>query len=774
MIVGWSSGAVRLYYWEPEPNTDAGRDDIIVQTKPCITHINTFWSHSIEHTENGVGEAGGTLCVAGSFCIAVSGGGNCESWFYIVNTDSDIPKVESICFRHHSAQVSAIAISDSYVATGSKDKNIVIYEYSIQTRSVTLKYILRRAADDWITSLVWSLYPADSRPANASLFVGSNDELIRRYSISENDYKLQQVLVSHKAGSNRLHLVTLIYFLVQLMVIQMNISVGSNTNETVIAPPNLVKIESFIPKHCNSECRKTLAFDFDNRSDCSPMIDGIYEAHPTSEMEVDDLSSYPLHRDDTVDCDLNDNNKVQELRIFDRSKSLPPHDNKNVRLLIGQTISLSAGSHRFQGFRFRVYKPSVLGYHATLSGHAGLAPCVITCASSPNSHEDALLVSVAGQGGDANTIGCDIRLWNLPLPDTSSLHYPIQHTGSVTCADHLKVTKNVNICISGSTGENFTSTISTHEFYFMETSRRLTSSYERPNYPINSIVTQIWRNYDDTNEYSIHYFIYIACGYELWILHIELNNENDIENTFMELFTEKGRLHVILSELAEAWATKKIAGCAKIKKYQLNRVVVQMSAIHQEPTTISQCGVVILLSNGEVIMLPYMSKDDKFVRIRIQNDLFPSSHWCTSIHSFTNGILVAHEGSVLFHLYGDPKCVLQPLRGCMNNLENLYVDTIEPLCLPFRNSLLSFKIVTSKMKSEPRIVILNNDDEMIVNIMLADLNISVTAYCLTSAHVDSQTSLTVYLLLATSDSVLRLLKCSSNDYNQTGLGEWEQ
>ncbi|CAH8849314.1 unnamed protein product [Trichobilharzia szidati] len=118
--------------------------------------------------------------------------------------------------------------------------------------------------------------------------------------------------------------------------------------------------------------------------------------------------------------------------------------------------------------------------------------------------------------------------------------------------------------------------------------------------------------------------------------------------------------------------------------------------------------------------------------------------------------------------------LFKPLCGSINNLENLKIDTIEPLYVPIGNDMILFKIVTSSMKSEPRIVIFNDKNEMIINIVLSESNLSVTAYCVTSAYFDTQKSLSVNLLLATSDSVLRLIKCSTNDYNQSGEGKWEQ
>ncbi|VDP96229.1 unnamed protein product [Trichobilharzia regenti] len=88
----------------------------------CFTHLITFWSHSIEHAENGIGEAGGTLCVATSNSIAVSGGGNCETWVYFIDSKLEIVSAESVCLRNHNGQVTAVDISSRYIATGSKDK----------------------------------------------------------------------------------------------------------------------------------------------------------------------------------------------------------------------------------------------------------------------------------------------------------------------------------------------------------------------------------------------------------------------------------------------------------------------------------------------------------------------------------------------------------------------------------------------------------------------------------------------------------------------------
>nr|CAH8820608.1 unnamed protein product [Trichobilharzia regenti] len=257
---------------------------------------------------------------------------------------------------------------------------------------------------------------------------------------------------------------------------------------------------------------------------------------------------------------------------------------------------------------------------------------------------------------------------------------PIQHTGPVISADHLKVTDNLRICISGSTDGictfwaiigstiplNMEQTTSRFEFLRMNSITWkplicLTNSYRQCKYPINSIVTQIWLTDDDENGKSTHYFIYIACGYEVWVLHIHLDysiltSEINVENTIMQLFSTKGKLNISLSELSALWTSEKVA---EIKKYNLDHVVVQMSAISQQPGVISQCGVVALLSNGEVVIMPYACEDDEFRHIRVQNDSL-SNLWCTSLSTYAGGVLVAHAGSALFYPYADEKYHRKP------------------------------------------------------------------------------------------------------------------
>ncbi|CAH8540430.1 unnamed protein product [Schistosoma haematobium] len=827
-----------------------------------IVPLYTSWSHSIEHAENGTGEAGGTLCASASNSIAVSGGGNCEVWAYFVGSKLENPLVRSICLRQHSGQITAVAVQMNFIATGSKDKNVAIYSYDSNTAKVTLQYIIHNASKDWIISLKWSYIPHKMRDRKLTLLVGSNDQSIHLYRIKSKKYNLKQTLVSYKLGIKSLdfnypyifsatsngHVSVWRYGrnenfeLISEMIISSPLdTLNSNTtNENVV---NLIKVQSFEYTPCyyssnnknvinsydglephkskdsvvdtmdsNNSPRSLSSSDINNNEDDSLQHQDITDENLVSDEESVKGTSDQccLNNDELMDegsdetpsqCsekDLMTVNKCNNVafnsdestgsHIFEKFVNRPGSLSEllgetNVKLLVGQTIS---GSRNIQEFQFRVYEPSLTGYHATLSGHSGLIPCGLSCTKPLNSNnDDTLLISVAGQNCDSKTIGCDIRLWNLPLSNSSLSCKPtLQHTGPVICADYLYVTKNLQLCITGSVdgdciiwatrGSSTSQSIKpiTTATTTYQPLIRLTNSDMKPRYSINSIVTQSWTI--NNEEKKIDYFIFIAFGYEILILHIHLNhdiliNKTDLENSLLELFLNGKQLDINIVELNALWSIKTIDGYAEIQRFKTDHIVVEMSALHHEPVSMNQCGVVALLSNGEIVIIPFKRTDDELIHLRVRDN-----HWCSSLCTYQDGILVAHNGSALFYPFDDHSAnVFTPLRGSINNLENIYIDRIEPLCLPNGNSFKLFYIVTSKLKSEPRIIFFNSDEHMLLNISLEGMDLQVTAYCITSTHLDSE-KLIVYLLLATSDSFLRLLKCSINVCNKSKLSKWEQ
>lgn len=90
--------------------------------------IDTLWSHSINHNVNGgVRENGGTLCVSSVFCVAVTGGGNAETWVHFIGRQTGSKIKKSVCLKEHNSAVFAISMDSKFFATASKSR--VSYTY---------------------------------------------------------------------------------------------------------------------------------------------------------------------------------------------------------------------------------------------------------------------------------------------------------------------------------------------------------------------------------------------------------------------------------------------------------------------------------------------------------------------------------------------------------------------------------------------------------------------------------------------------------------------
>lgn len=90
--------------------------------------IDTLWSHCLNHNVNGgVPENGGTLCVASDFCVAVTGGGNAETWVHFIGRQTGSKIKKSVCLKEHNSAVIAVSMDSKFFATASKSR--VSYAY---------------------------------------------------------------------------------------------------------------------------------------------------------------------------------------------------------------------------------------------------------------------------------------------------------------------------------------------------------------------------------------------------------------------------------------------------------------------------------------------------------------------------------------------------------------------------------------------------------------------------------------------------------------------
>ncbi|VDP96905.1 unnamed protein product [Trichobilharzia regenti] len=122
--------------FEPKINPDS---DHYVYLSPSLiseirfTLIDTLWSHSPDHNVHTSGELNsGTLCVSGLYCVAASGGSNCEVWFHFIGRRTGSKIMKSICLKDHNAPVTMISFESKHFATASKNRvsyNLYCYYY---------------------------------------------------------------------------------------------------------------------------------------------------------------------------------------------------------------------------------------------------------------------------------------------------------------------------------------------------------------------------------------------------------------------------------------------------------------------------------------------------------------------------------------------------------------------------------------------------------------------------------------------------------------------
>ncbi|TPP62495.1 hypothetical protein FGIG_03131 [Fasciola gigantica] len=128
-----------------------------------------------------------------------------------------------------------------------------------------------------------------------------------------------------------------------------------------------------------------------------------------------------------------------------------------LRLIVEQEILLSDGDNKGQAqFRTRTYAPLVLEQRAHLQGHLGLIANSLSSTVSTRSITDCecILVSVAQRSNlidQNNLVGCDIRLWQVPVYGTPKQEIIIKHTGAVTSFTRILERNRTVWLVSGGT-----------------------------------------------------------------------------------------------------------------------------------------------------------------------------------------------------------------------------------------------------------------------------------------------------------------------------------
>lgn len=143
--------------------------------------------------------------------------------------------------------------------------------------------------------------------------------------------------------------------------------------------------------------------------------------------EVDDAAESSTN----VDTDVDETNPVTtEMNVSQMKSDIDQHGTARVsvrsriqkaallRLVVAQELSDVDDANQAQ-FRTRIYAPLVLEQRAHLQGHLGLVANSLSSTITTQSDTDCecILASVAKPSNridQNNTVGCDIRLWQVP------------------------------------------------------------------------------------------------------------------------------------------------------------------------------------------------------------------------------------------------------------------------------------------------------------------------------------------------------------------------
>ncbi|CAH8536159.1 unnamed protein product [Heterobilharzia americana] len=838
IIAGYSSGAVRIYVCTLKPKIKPNQNHYVYISPSAVSEIHftlieTLLSHSTtDRNINCITETHltGTLCVAADFCVAVSGGENSQVWLHFIGRRTGSKIVKSVCLTEHNAPVTAISLETKHFATVSQNRQLAVFKYDQRERTVALMHLISDACKSPITCLSLSRVFIGIKTISVSVYISDNDNLLHNYTIKDDAYQLKQTLIANKSPITSMDLATRQLIAASddgevsvwkfgkygalTLSYRLNVQVDLEPVNSVLSEKvvKLVNIEIFSDfdrswefgtklypassevldkPESQGEDGDDTALDPDAEITTPSEADATPSTYVTgSEQEIFECGYTLTTSIGEMDEIHNlDNDKCFHVLNSSRKGDLVWRDNSSnaiTRLLYGINVS---SSNEVQDFRYRIFAPFMLQYRGSLSGHSGLIPCALTSECSSNNDEDCVLVTAAGQ--TVNDVGCDIKLWSIPLKNQCLNCQPNEHSGRITCLSQLRITPDYSICISGcidgslmfwsikkSNTEMISPAVFLHNVPFQcKPLAHLFCSAIRPKYPISDIMTQIYAE-NELNQSIVHYFIFIAYGTKLWRMHIVLNHLNQstesIENTFEQLLSTKGRNGLPLIELDVFWSsttdTTTIIRC-EIGSFTASHPIARICSCDNKPNKLEQCQVVAALVNGDVIIVTSNERESfTFDQSVVQNGLM-----CSSINNCSSGILAAHSGIALLCKYFDESRMFKPFPGYIGSCEKeVWIHSVSQL---ENSSLLdgnnTFYLAECKMEYSWKIIVFNTSGDLVSDFTLQNSSVTVTAYCAISMPTKDNCS-NMYLVLATSDNILRLLQCRLNSSTQTVSNQWKQ
>ncbi|RTG81692.1 telomerase protein component 1, partial [Schistosoma bovis] len=513
IIVGYASGAVRIFLCILRPKVSPHKDRYVYQSANAMSEfhfqlIDTLWSHCLNHNVNGgVPENGGTLCVASDFCVAVTGGGNAETWVHFIGRQTGSKIKKSVCLKEHNSAVIAVSMDSKFFATASKSRQLALYKFDPLERTVTLWHLINDVGTAPITSFYLLRMFLGVDTISISVYIGDSNSLLHNYAIIDKKFQLKQTFDANKSPikfmervSNHLFAASddgevsvwkhdkhgALQFSHRLNVCTDMPSKNNSNNSTLEESYYLTGFFTFLDRYDSLKFERKL---------CSPTIETIDKLmiskadnqHTESDDEVKDpdsevtslsgccmsnSNSYVTGSDQKIyECgykihiDIEERNKTyfiatdylkdEQFHLLNSCKKgyivyRETSYDATYRLLYGVRLSCNKSSdcsQVIQDFCYRTFAPFILQYRGTLKGHSGLVPCTLTSGCTTNSDEDCIVASASGR--TVCDVGCDIRLWSIPSKRKLLNYQPNQHFGPITCLGQLKITDHYSICISG-------------------------------------------------------------------------------------------------------------------------------------------------------------------------------------------------------------------------------------------------------------------------------------------------------------------------------------
>uniref|UniRef100_A0A5K4F2R5 TROVE domain-containing protein n=1 Tax=Schistosoma mansoni TaxID=6183 RepID=A0A5K4F2R5_SCHMA len=852
IIVGYASGAVRIFLCHLRPKISPHKGRYVYQSTNTMSElqfqlIDTLWSHSINHNVNGgVQENGGTLCVASSFCVAVTGGGNAETWVHFIGRQTGSKIKKSVCLKEHNSAVIAVSMESKFFVTASKTRQLALYKFNPLERTVTLWHLINDVGTATITSFYLLRMFIGVKTISISVYIGDSNNLLHNYAVIDKKLELKQTFHANKSPIKFMervsnHLLAASddgevsawkhdkYGVLQLShrlnvctdMPSKNNSNNSNVEESYYltsffmfyAGYNPLKFEPTLHDPTIETINKLMISNADNQytesddqvkdpdsevttlsgcnmSSSNSYVTGsdqeIYECGYKLHVDIEEESkAYSLATDYLKDEQFHLLNSCKKGYIVYRDTS---YDAK-YRIVYGVKFSCnksSDSSQVIQDFCYRIFAPNILQYRGTLKGHSGFVPCALTSACTTNSDEDCIVASASGR--TVCDVGCDIRLWSMPLKRKLLNYQPNQHSGPITCLGQLKITDHYSICISGCIdGSVMFWSVKNSEPLDLKNVSVADKSVQwkpllhafcsalRPKYAISDISTQTYVM--DESKPTVHYLIYIAYGENLWRMRIILNQSNmsmnDIQNTFERLFSMNGKTELCFSELDVFWSSESDISCSDIVCFTASHPIVKISPRYAKPNHLEQCEIIAVLVNGDVIVVTSNERENfLFDHCTVQNGL-----WCSSIGTNDAGIFTTRSGMAFVCKHTDESRTFRRISGYMGScVKEMWINSLSVLRTVQAEGDHFLYLAECHLINCWKILICNENGDLVTDFTLDNSSIKVTGYCakLLSLTEDNCSTL-IYLIIATSDNILHVLRCTiNNPITVVNSNQWKQ